>query len=238
MRLSADGIDLQVLAPSLNPHVDQAGLVELTKLAVARWQRGLGDHLPSVRVRPAEPGAKLGLAEDGVSVLRLQLGSWCPDSAEDARDCYDPSRRAITHIYQDRATPGVAIDEADVEVSLPGLEDDGAAAQLKDRLFATLLHELGHVYGLGHVCGSVGESACEADHATGSVMYPYATQPGRELVLEPSDADRAALTDIYLPPSQAGVIQVLGAWGLAALLFVVMWRRRAGRSAARGGGDA
>lgn len=232
LRLSGDVL-LHVSAPGHGP-VSRSEWRQLTERAVAAWQGSCAQCvLPAVAVELWEQNDPAPVRHDGLSVVRVRSGEWCPDAARDRADCYDPARRAITHIYPDPATSEDSVTtfrEADIEVNLAGLEGDAPHFSLKERVLATLVHEIGHVWGLQHSCLAPMHASCQAAEARQSVMYPNATEDERLLVLEPTIADLAQLASKY-PRATPIWHRSLAFWGvtLGVILLVgwgVIWLRR------------
>jgi len=227
LKLGSDLV-LYVSAPPHGSPLSSAAWVELTERAVAAWQDNCEKcALPAVAVEIWGEREPAPVRQDGLSVVRLRSGSWCPDKAQDQVECYDPARRAITRIYPDAAAATSAITsfrEADIEINLIGLEQDAAHSPLSDRVLATLIHEVGHVWGLAHSCAASLDVSCQDATARGSAMYPDATESGRALVLVPSSADLVALRAKY--PHLKAELSSRALMALMALMVMVATFKR------------
>jgi hypothetical protein len=137
-----------------------------------------------------DDSATVHVARDARNVVRVVTGRFCPDGARDSFDCHGARRAAITHIY-----PPLDGTKFDFVSHLPemDIELNGAEFNWKDLghevLRETLLHELGHVFGLQHSCQA---PEC-SDEARRALMYPYTLEAGRPRVLKPTPADCLAL---------------------------------------------
>lgn len=236
LKFGADLV-LYVSAPVHGSSLSAAQWVELTERAVAAWRDNCNEcDLPSVAVEAWGESVPAPVRQDGLSVVRLRSGSWCPDTAQDRTECYDPARRAITHIYPGTASTDTSITsfgEADIEVNLSGLEQDAPHSSFSDRALATLIHEVGHVWGLPHSCAASLDASCQGAVARRSAMYPHATDNGRALVLVPSAEDLTALRAKYSRERvelgwSAVVLSVISA---VATLGMVFKRRANARNA-------
>jgi len=236
LKLEADLV-FYVSAPSHGSPLSAVEWAKLAERAAAIWQ----DHceecaLPVVAAQVWRERELAPVRQDGLSVVRLRSGSWCPDTAQDRTDCYDPARRAITHIYPDAVSTDSSVTffrEADIEINLAGLEQDAPHSSFSDRALATLIHEVGHVWGLPHSCAASLDVSCQDAVARRSVMYPHATDNGRALVLVPSAEDLTALGAKYSRERvelgwSAVVLSVISA---VATLGMVFKRRANARNA-------
>lgn len=231
LRLGADLV-LYVSVPSHGLDLSSAEWLRLTERAVAVWRDSCtGCALPSIVVEKWKEKAPAPIREDGLSVVRLRSGDWCPDNAQDRAECYDPARRAITHLYPAVGSTDSALTlfrEADIEINLVGLAQDVPQYSLGERALATLIHELGHVWGLSHSCPASLDVACWDAAARQSVMYPHATESGRALGLVPSTADIADLRAKY-PSKQIGLdwsAVILGTVAALTVMGAVVFLRR------------
>jgi hypothetical protein len=127
---------------------------------------------------------------DARSVIRFQIGRFCPDDARDAVDCYEARRAAITHIYPplDGTPLNFVSHPPEVDIDINALHFKWSELG-EEALLTVLRHELGHAFGLVH--------SCEPPHcdevARSSVMYPYPLEVGLAFPAAPTQRDCAAL---------------------------------------------
>jgi hypothetical protein len=223
LKLSTDLV-LHLSAPSAVFGLKEADWLKLAQQAIRVWHQGCTScDLPQLTVALWSSKQPAPVGEDALSVLRIRTGNWCPDHVVDVVDCYTPARRGITHIYRDKSvkTPEtVHFREADIEINLSGLREDAPNYSLEERVLATLVHEIGHVYGLDHPCLASLDPSCRNVEARKSVMYPDATESGRALVFRPSAGDAALLARKY--PKGWSQTETYGVWGggLVSLLLI------------------
>lgn len=98
--------------------VSRDQLLSLTRRAAQRWQR-VCDHcnIP-VLIVDLHDHNRAPIRKDGQNIVRFSSGSWCPDDAQDAVQCYDPARRAITHIYTSDATSSRAAGQHEMDIEI------------------------------------------------------------------------------------------------------------------------
>lgn len=164
-------------------------LIRALKEADRTWRRTCTQHsFPVLRFRLSADREPVG--RDGKNVIRVLTGRFCPDSARDSIDCYEPRRAAITHIY-----PPLDGAQADFVSRMPEMDVELNAADFRwkelghEKLMAVLVHELGHVFGLKHSCAF---PSCN-DEAQRSVMDPYLLDARRPTLTAPTQEDCRAL---------------------------------------------
>jgi hypothetical protein len=168
-------------------------LVEALELAAAAWRL---PGVPEVRVRVSENvGPSL---EDATNVVQFRSDRWCPFEIQ--KPCYPSTEAARTLPFARPAAGFAEVTEADIELNAVDFRFDDGDAGIA-RLRSTLLHEMGHLLGLGHACGpksrySPSAVTCEAPHDA-SVMHPSLLAPGHVAPARPSAADLAALQALY-----------------------------------------
>jgi hypothetical protein len=178
-------VEFAVAQPSAAFGYSSAELLTLLREADCAWRATCTEvSLPELNFRlgaDREP-----VARDARNVVRVLTGRFCPDGARDSIDCYGAMRAAITHIY-----PPLDESKFDFVSRLPemDIELNGADFSWKDlgrdALQETLVHELGHVFGLQHACEV---PQCD-DKVRRSVMYPYPLEAGRARLLGPTRED-------------------------------------------------
>jgi hypothetical protein len=172
-----------------------------------------------VRVVVGEPRAEWRAVRDGTNLVAVRGRSWCHNGKCGPTTTFPFRSMGMTTTYPAGATGG-AVTEADVEVNgvffqFSDVTDRGAASPAKRplRLESVLMHEIGHVLGLGDVCGAIRmqsgrpvTASCSSEDQQ-RVMFAA----GRQESLSPGDV--AELCGIY--PPQEGVLVEAGAGGFA-----------------------
>ncbi len=143
--------------------------------------------------------------QDGVSVVRLQTGRWCPESSSATVDCYDRRRVAIAHVYRrpDSHVVDDAVPKGEIDVRINAVHYDWGeieSSEMAASLQMVLVHEVGHLLGLAHSCGAgpgTEGSSCDSSVAKNSVMYPYPLEAGHDHPIFPTVRDQARLKKLY-----------------------------------------
>jgi hypothetical protein len=178
-------MDFVVAQPSSAFGYSGAEFLARLREADGAWRNTCTDaHLPLLKFRSG--AQREAVVRDGRNVVRILSSRFCPDGARDSIDCYEPRRAAITHIYPplDGARFDFVSSLPEMDVELNGADFNWNALGRK-ALHETLVHELGHVFGLQHSC----EATVCSDAARGTVMYPYPLEAGRVHLSRPSDED-------------------------------------------------
>ncbi|MFC1641913.1 hypothetical protein ACFL5O_04380 [Myxococcota bacterium] len=206
VRWAGSSVVLQVTVPPARFGINQRALMRALGDAVMVWRDACeGCRLPEIHVVPAGKQQRK-VRQDGQSIVRVQGGQWCPEHARDREECYARTRAAITHLYPHTEAGSerdgqlrevdLEINAVDFQWSLQG-EVPGARP-----LTATLVHEVGHLFGLDHPCAAKGTSdagapLCSDAAVRHCVMYPDPTEPGRAVVLRPAADEVRALRELY-----------------------------------------
>jgi hypothetical protein len=227
---------------------------QVIEASVAQWNQAL-ERCCSVRLSVAPEQDRWLAAEDGVNLVVLRQGLWCHNGSCGHTSTFPLDSLAMTTAYPEGAT-GALVREADVEVNprmlhaaapdpLPkgpilqaratesgiwvfGLPDTNYPVPLE----SVLVHELGHVLGLGDACVSghhVGGMPVIVDcpsEQRDRVMFPEARQ------LQPTAADLAELAQLYPLPNDGLSLGQIWVWLLllgSILLVIVFVSRRACR---------
>jgi hypothetical protein len=223
---------------------------QVIEASVAVWNQAL-ERCCSVRFS-VSPAVNLRLAtQDDVNVIVLRQGLWCHNEMCGHTSTFPIDTLAMTTAYPDGAT-GAQVREADVEVNPRMLHAVASDSLSKSptllaratesgiwvfgppgtsypvTLEAVVVHELGHVLGLGDTCVSdhrfggmpvIGDCSTEQRDR---VMFPDAHQ------LQPTAVDLADLAQLYPMPDHG--LGMAGMWmllslGAALMLSVLLWRK-------------
>lgn len=223
----AASLTFLVAEPSPRSGLNAGELIAAARGAGAAWEETCSEiALPKLVFVPGNE--RLPIVRDGMSVLRVRTGTWCPDRAVDDRDCYSRERAAITHRYPSESSRDNASSlhrEADIEINAVHYSW-GDSVEHRSPIGPVLVHELGHALGLGHSCEG---PSCEGHAAVkSSVMYP---DPLENRLLAPSAGDCRDLLQLYPSRERAAFAWMWLGFGLAALSVVLgalLLRRRKG----------
>ena len=149
-----------VLTPSthdLPPGWSGSALREVAQRAANRWS--YPNVSCAVKVVVAEPAPIGRAAQDGQNLLVFRSHDWCHNDRCGAASTYPQRATGMTTTYPQGAM-GRAVAEADVELNAvhfrltaPEVPDPATAGGKWDApLESVLVHEIGHVLGLGDAC--------------------------------------------------------------------------------------
>jgi hypothetical protein len=182
----------------------------------------------AVRIEVAEPVQWWRATEDGRNLVAFRRDSWCHNEQCGHLGAFPLRAMGMTTTYPDGAR-GAAVREADVELNAKTFDfrwngSDGKRMEgttWSVPLEPILVHELGHVLGLG--------DACAESHALGSkkasdcppverqrVMYASALLP------QPTERDIAELCVLHSVPNSPSEPAKAGASANGAPLFVTL----------------
>lgn len=130
---------------------------DLVRRAASRWSY---PHVPCrVQVVVGDARPEWRAVQDGTNLIAVRSRSWCHNARCSPTTTYSLRATAMTTTYPEGAR-GRSVVEGDVEVNgvFFQLTDSRATTQpdmrrRPVRLESILLHEIGHVLGLGDVCG-------------------------------------------------------------------------------------
>ncbi len=187
--------------------------------ALAVWDRR-NNPCSSVELRLAEGTTDNEVVEDGISSISFREERWSRNGAAGVFSRYPANMVAQTSLY---AKPRLGksavaeIGEADIELnavdfsfSTDGKASQNTASHARD-LQTVLVHEIGHILGLGHNCAMVGSEQKAVDHLghriplcsaagislRGGAMFPVESLATVPIVRDLSSDDRKALCDLY-----------------------------------------
>lgn len=171
-------VPVRWLSPEITMVLDTrdlpAGLTRLEVLAVlkraaARWSHpSLGCTGLVIRVLDGSH-VSAGGSEDGRNSIAFHRRAWCEAGVEGVSRCHDARVASLTTLrLEDTGGREVRIREADIELNAAtftfSVAESPATVSGTMDLETVVLHELGHVLGLAHVCGQSGARA-RFDHA-------------------------------------------------------------------------
>jgi hypothetical protein len=198
-------------------------LAAAVKDAAGVWTRSCALDV-AVRTTAAEAKS----ARDGVNTVVVRTRSWCPDGVSVASECHDARLHALTRLYKSPPSPRsteASIDEADIEINAVdnrwniGRSDQRSGGT--KNLEATLVHEMGHLFGLEHP-----DARAPDVHAMNYVMFHDPQEPNRPLRLEPNAAEIAMLCEIYgRRETKRWYFAIAGGLALLALSIAFFGRR-------------
>jgi hypothetical protein len=182
--------------------------------AAMRWNRAL-DGCGAPRLLANREVLKGPLIQDDlVNAVLLHEKRWCPPASVQHEDCHPADLTGRTHLYP-RLAPHAADDGelagADIEINGVGQPWAGVSPtpEAELRLEAILVHELGHVLGLDHPCGTN-----LAWSRAGKDLKPCGTPAMQDQVMHPSWAATIRGTD--MAPSKAEVAAVCAVYARGA----------------------
>lgn len=187
--------------------------------ALAVWDRR-NNPCSSVELRLAAGTTDNEVVEDGISSISFREERWSRNSAVGDLARYPANMVALTSLYAKPRSgkPTVAeIAEADIELNAVDFRfsTDGRAAQnpasrTRD-LKTVLVHEIGHILGLGHNCAMVESERKSVDHLghriplcraagtslRGAAMFPVESLATAPILRALSADDRKALCALH-----------------------------------------
>ena len=187
--------------------------------ALAVWDRG-NNPCSSVELRLADGTTDNEVVEDGTSSVSFREERWSRNGAADALARYSANTVALTSLYA-KPRPGkptiAEVSEADIELNAvdfrfttDGKAVKNTASRTRD-LQTVLVHEIGHILGLGHNCAMVESERRSVDHLghriplcsaagnslRGAAMFPIESLATLPLLRGLSPDDRKALCALY-----------------------------------------
>jgi len=196
----------------------EAEVRQAVAAALAVWDRR-NNPCSRVELRLAEGTTDNEVVEDGVSSIAFREERWSRNSETGAMARYSGNTVAVTSLYA-KARPGKGtvadIVEADIELNAVDFrfttngKVSQAVAQTRD-LQTVLIHEIGHILGLGHNCAMVASEEKALDHRghqiplcsgagptlRSSAMFPIESLAAAPVVRRLSADDQKALCALY-----------------------------------------
>jgi hypothetical protein len=198
-------------------------LRKAVEAAAARWSY---PQLPcAVKIAVADPTAAWRATEDGTNLIVYRSQVWCHNERCGPESTFPLRVTGMTTTYPKTAV-GSAVVEGDVELNGVTFRPDSSLPASPGKwnapLESVLVHEIGHVLGLGDAC-LVGHRAsgrpvidgCGPEESA-RAMFPT----GLHAAL--SAGDVAALCAVYPPEGRGFMPTVLVAGVLAAVVLVVV----------------
>lgn len=182
VRWREPSLNLTLDARTLPAGMERSEAIGAARRAAAAWS---GVACSSLQITITEGDVASGSNADGLSTVAFRTRAWCLGGIRRVGRCHDPRAAAMTTLRLGRRPRGqgdIPITEADIELNAvhfawSAAKDERTSGTVD--LVTVLLHELGHVIGLAHVCRRGEDAAhrlpsCEAatTAVASSVMVP------------------------------------------------------------------
>jgi hypothetical protein len=218
LRWKGGALTLTLARTAPSQDLREAEVRRAVAAALAVWDH-CNNPCSRVELRLAEGTTDNEVVEDGVSSLSFREERWSRNGRAEVLARYPASMLALTSLYA-KPRPGQSmvaeIGEADIELNAVDFRfsTDGRVSQSASRtrdLETVLIHEIGHILGLGHNCAMTERERRFVDHlghrlplcsAASPVLRSAAMFPVESLATAPilrdlSPDDRKALCALY-----------------------------------------